>query len=293
MTITDKIKSSLLIRGDETHAFRDPAVIYIDGIFRLYCTLVETESDGSIYMYTVMMKSSDLNNWSAPIKLTPRDQSKNFSSPGNIVYVGDKVIDGRWVMCLQTYCRENGEKYGNKNSRIYVTESYDLENWKEPRPLLLKGRDAGLDGCGRMIDPYLIKKDDIWYCFYKQNGISYSISKDLNEWTFGGRIDGGENPSIVFHDGKYYMFCSPTNGIAVKTSTNLTDWYDEAGLLTFGQDEWVWARGRLTAGAVIRVGDEFLMFFHGTGPENETVVFDTHACIGVAWSCDLINWKWK
>jgi hypothetical protein len=35
------------------------------------------------------------------------------------------------------------------------------------------------------------------------------------------------------------------------------------------------------------------MFFHGTGPEDEETIFDTHACIGVAWSFDLKNWIWK
>ena len=29
---------TLLLRGDDTHAYRDPAVYYKDGIYRLYMT---------------------------------------------------------------------------------------------------------------------------------------------------------------------------------------------------------------------------------------------------------------
>ena len=46
MSILDAIHSSRLIPGDDTHAFRDPAVFYKDGVFRLFCTYAETEPDG-------------------------------------------------------------------------------------------------------------------------------------------------------------------------------------------------------------------------------------------------------
>ena len=161
-SIESLIQSSRLIAGDENHAFRDPAVIYKDSVFRLYCTYTETEADGSIYMYTVLMRSADLIHWSDPVKLTPRDRSINFSSPGCIV-----EWEGKYIMCLQTYCRENGEKYGNGRSRIYTMASSDLETWDEPRPLMVKG-NTSLADMGRMIDPYLIydRKRGLWNCFY-------------------------------------------------------------------------------------------------------------------------------
>ena len=85
MSIIDRIPSSRLIHGDDTHAFRDPAVVYRDGVFHLYCTYVETEDSGDIYMYTIHTCSADLIHWSAPEKLTPRNKALNYSSPGNIV----------------------------------------------------------------------------------------------------------------------------------------------------------------------------------------------------------------
>ena len=36
----------------------------------------------------------------------------------------------------------------------------------------------------------------------------------------------------------------------------------------------------------------YVMVFHGTGPEPEPIKFQTHACIGIAWSDDLKTWKW-
>lgn len=287
-SLVQSLSSSLLIEGNDTCAYRDPAVLYFEGTFYLYCTLVETEPEG-VFMYTALSESEDLIHWSPMRKLTVRDQSKNFSSPGNVVRLGEK-----WIMCLQTYCRENKEKYGNGNCRIFLMESTDLRTWSDPKPLMVMGDNISIEEAGRMIDPYLIEKDGLWYCYFKRDGkICYSTSLDLSHWTFQGNICGGENPSVIERDGKYYMFCSPQNGIAVKVSEDLIDWKDNGEILTFGQNHWDWARGRLTAGMVVQVDDGWLMFFHGTGPQDESVIFDTNACIGVAWSYDLKKWFWK
>lgn len=293
MTLLDRIKTSRLIPGDGTHAFRDPAAVYKDGVFRLYCTYVETEADGTVYMYTALMRSTDLVRWSDPVKLTPRDRSLNFSSPGNIVERG-----GKYVLCLQTYCRENGEKYGNGRSRIYTMTSADLEHWDEPQLLAVKG-DMPVGAMGRMIDPYLIydRKTGLWNCFYKQNGVSRSVSPDLKSWEYRGSFPGGENVSVLETNGGYVMFHSPENGIGIKRSRDLEHWEDAGELLTFGQKDWSWARGRLTAGFVLPYEENgetvYLMFFHGTGPEDERVCFDKNASVGLAWSRDLIRWEWR
>jgi hypothetical protein len=293
MSIIDAIPSSRLICGDDTHAFRDPAVIYRDGVFHLYCTYVETEDTGDIYMYTIHTRSTDLIRWSAPEKLTPRDKALNFSSPGNIV-----AKDGKFLLCLQTYPRENGEKYGNQNARVFTMASSDLETWDAPRMIPVKG-DIPVSEMGRMIDPYLIYDPNtrLWNCFFKQNGVSRSVSEDLTRWEFCGRMDGGENVSVLPKDGGYYLFHSPENGIGVKYSEDLTHWQDVGGLLTFGQEDWPWARGRLTAGFVLPFKESgetlYLMFFHGTGPEGEDVTFDANASIGLAWSRDLVTWEWR
>ena len=291
--ITDNLSSSLLIRGDASHAFRDPAVFYESGLFHLFCTYVETEPSGEIFMYTVQTQSRDLLRWTEPIKLTPRDSSLNFSSPGCVLR-----HEGSYILCLQTYPRPSGEKYGNADSRIFTMKSADLEHWDEPELIRVKG-NCPVGDMGRMIDPYLIydEKTGLWNCFFKQNGVSRSVSRDLENWDFKGSFSGGENVSVIKKDGLYYMFHSPENGIGVKVSEDLEHWEDTGILLTFGQDRWEWARGRLTAGFVLPFEEEgetlYLMFFHGTGPEDESVIFDAWGSIGVAWSRDLLNWEWK
>ncbi len=288
------IKSPIIFKGDDRTAYRDPAAICHDGVFRLFFTLVRTEDDGNIYMYTAVSKSRDLAEWTPPRTLTPRDRSLNFSSPGNVVRFGDE-----WVLCLQTYPRPNAEKYGNQTARIWTMRSKDLETWGEPELLRVKGPGVPVEQMGRMIDPFLLQdKDDPgkWWCFYKQNGVSMSHSRDLRNWTYFGRASAGENASVLVDGGEYVLFHSPGNGVGVKRSRDLATWQD-ADLITLGQKDWPWARGRLTAGFVLDLRGQpgigrYVMFFHGSGPEDERTMFDTHASLGIAWSGDLVTWDW-
>ena len=100
------ISSPVIFRGDATTAYRDPTVIHHDGWFRLFFTLVKIEPDKRPFSYTAWSKSRDLVEWSEPVVFTPRNQNLNYGSPGNIIRHGD-----RWVLCLQTYPRPNGERY--------------------------------------------------------------------------------------------------------------------------------------------------------------------------------------
>ena len=160
---------------------------------------------------------------------------------------------GEWVLCLSSYPRPNGEKYGNKDARIWMLRSKDLEHWSKPELLRVKGPDVPIEKMGRMIDPYLVEDKDEpgkWWCFYKQNGVSMSWSRDLKSWTYYGHADAGENACILVDGNEYVLFHSPHNGIGVKRSKDLRHWED-CGLITLGQKDWPWARGRLTAGFVL------------------------------------------
>jgi sucrose-6-phosphate hydrolase SacC (GH32 family) len=286
--------SPILLQGDATTAYRDPAVYFHNNCFYLYFTLVETEHDGRVFLYLAMTTSTDLKNFSTIRKLSPRDQSLNFSSPGNIIdYCGE------FRLCCQTYCRENGEKYGNENSRIWQLRSTDLTHWSNPELLKVKG-DIPQCQMGRMIDPYLLRDKDnpeIVYCFYKQNGVSISRSTDLENWEYIGNSECGENVCVLVESGEYWLWHSPRNGIGLMTSRDLINWKHSDELITLGQKDWDWARGRLTAGFVLdlrkhkEIG-KALLFYHGTGPENEEVIFDQYASIGFAWSDDLQTWDY-
>ena len=180
----DGIKSPILFKGDYKFAYRDPAVIYHDGEFHLFFTLVERAADSGMYLFTAYSKSEDLIHWTYPKKLTPRDRNLNFSSPGNIVRYNEQ-----WILCLQTYPTPNKETWGNSTSRIWIMRSDDLEHWSDPEILMVKGDDVPVSKMGRMIDPYLLEdanESGKWWCYYKQNGVSMSYSYDLMNWTFSG-----------------------------------------------------------------------------------------------------------
>jgi hypothetical protein len=289
-----RISSSILQEGDETTAYRDPAVVYHEGVFHLFYTIVLTDSSGAVFLHLAKSRSSDLISWTSPRILTPADPSLNYSSPGSIVRFQD-----RWVLCLQTYPRPGGEKYADDTARLWTMSSEDLEHWDEPRLLQIKGPDVPCEEMGRMIDPYIFQdKDDAtkWWCFYKQNGVSMSWSRDLETWHFFGHTEAGENACVVVEGAEYVLFHSPENGLGVKRSRDLVQWEDH-GTFFLGQAQWPWAQGRITAGFVLdlrhdpQVG-KCLLFFHGTGPEDEQTIFDTHACIGLAWSDTLADWHW-
>lgn len=294
------LQSPVLFQGDSVTAYRDPAVLYHDGLFYLWFTLVEIEPDGKIFSYTAQSQSRDLLAWSPPRKITPRDQNLNFSSPGNVVRFGDE-----WLLCLQTYPRpdyyfKDHPRYADKTARLFIKRSRDLQTWSEAELLRVKGPDVPVEEMGRMIDPFLLEDKDEpgkWWCFYKQNGVSMSFSYDLVNWTFFGRTESGENVCVLVDGDEYLLFHSPKNGIGKKRSSDLQNWQEVGELITLGQKDWSWARGRLTAGAVLDgrkipgVG-KYLMFFHGSGPEDERSMFDNYASIGIAWSDDLTTWDW-
>jgi hypothetical protein len=290
------LRSPVLFRGDATTAYRDPAIVYHNGLFYMYMSLIKIEPGAQTFQYTSWSRSGDLVHWTEPRIFTPRDQSLNFSSPGNVIRHGNQ-----WIICLQTYPRPHGEKFGNNSSRIWIMRSEDLENWGPAELLRVKGPDVPEEKMGRMIDPFLLQdKDDpmTWWCFFKQKGISYSSSNDLKTWTFAGSVPAGENPCIIVADNEYVLFHSPKNGIGVKRSTDLRTWRDD-GVLTLGQKQWTWAAGRITAGFVLDARNipgvgKYLMFFHGSKfPENDPRGgFDNFASIGIAWSKDLKQWEW-
>lgn len=287
------IKEPQIFKGDDQCAYRDPAVYYDGKTFYMYFTYVD-DTEELPYLHIGMSHSDDLVNWSPMKLLTEADRTKNYSSPGNII-----EHKGWYYMCLQTYCRENGEKYGNKNSRLFTIKSKDLMNWSEPEPIMVKG-DMPLDQIGRMIDPYIIRDKDEegkYWCFFKQNGASFSSSTDLKHWEFGGSVEAGENVCVIEKDDEYLIFHSPHNGIGILKSKDLRTFEDYCETIYLGQKEWPWAMGRITAGFVLDLTKDerfgkYIMFFHGSGPEDEQVYFDNNASLGLAWSDDLIHWEW-
>ena len=297
----NNLKSPVLFKGNEKIAFRDPAILYHERVFHLFFTFVEIEPDGKVFSYVAYSKTKDMKRWSKMRILTERNQMLNYSSPGNIVRFNDE-----WLLCFQTYPRPDqkstdGLVYGDKTARIFIMRSKNLKDWTDPELLKVKGDGISESEMGRMIDPYLLQdKDDPtkYWCFYKQNGVSYSYTRDFKSWTFVGNTVAGENVCVLVDNDKYLLFHSPDNGIGMKRSKDLTKWYDWGNLIVLGQDEWDWAKGRITAGAVLDLRsvkgiNAYVMFFHGSGPLTEKEGdFDKNSSLGIAWSSNLIDWNW-
>ena len=295
------LPSPILFKGTEKTAFRDPAVLYYKNSIYLFFSYSHIDDDGKIFSYTAMSTSKDCKSWS-PIKiLTPKDQSLDFSSPGNIIRFHDE-----WILCLQTYPRPgyttaHMPEFGTKDARLFIMRSKDLEHWSQHELLKVKGPDTPVDKMGRMIDPYLLEDKDEkgkWWCFYKQNGVSMSYTHDFKTWHYYGHTDAGENTCVLVENNEYILFHSPKNGIAIKRSNDLKTWTDDPQLITLGQNDWPWAAGRITAGTILNLKKnhhfgQYLLFFHGSGPlTEEQGDFDKNASIGIAWSPDLKNWQW-
>ena len=280
-----------LLIGDDFCAFRDPAAVYHNGVFHLYYTYTDDSAGGPWHLLGEST-STDLEHWTQPRFLFPKNKALNYSSPGDVVRDGED-----WVICFQSYCRENGEKYGNARSRLWTMRSKDLEHWSEPEILRVKGDDVPIEDMGRMIDPFLFKNGDEWWCFFKQNGVSYSKSPDLVHWTFMGHTDAGENSCVVKYKNGYRLFTSPENGMRVMDSTDLLHWHRATDDLTLGQADWDWAReGRLSAGFVLDNTERpdlprYIMFFHAS-LHTEEITFDNNASIAIAFSEDLNEWTW-
>ena len=293
-----RLRSPILFEGDAHSAYRDPAAFFHDGTFYLYMTCGSLEADGRIFWQTAWSKSTDLITWTKPRCFTPRDLTLNFSSPGGVVRDGHD-----FVLCLQTYPTPKlGQKYGDRNSRIWTMRSRDLENWGPPRLLCVQGPEVPPEKMGRIIDPFLLRdKDDPgkWWCLYKLQGkVCASWSRDLETWTPVGAGPGGENPCVIVDRGEYVLFHAPSNGIGISRSTDMKVWRN-VDLLTLGQRDWPWAQGRLTAGFVLdlrqdpRVG-KALLFFHGSRypEEDPRGGWASFVSIGLAWSDDLVHWDW-
>lgn len=299
------------LKGNPDLSFRDPCAIFHNDKLWVYYSLVRREERNRFYWYVAFSTTTDFISWTEPRIITNRGLDLNYSSPGNIIRYGNK-----WIICLQTLptpekFRKDPEHVfpspddpfhvtGDQHSRIWIMESEDLTSWGEPRLLRVKGPDIPQADMGRMIDAYLLQDKDqhsLWWCFFKQNGMSLARSRDLEHWTFVGSVEMGENVCVLPKDNEYVVFHSPKNGIGVKRTCNFEKWIDD-GILTLGQSDWPWAAKRLTAGFVIdlrhirKIG-KYLMMFHGSSQKwNKNRNAHGHCSLGMAWSDDLVKWDW-
>ncbi|MFC1614315.1 hypothetical protein ACFL5K_03370 [Gemmatimonadota bacterium] len=139
----DRVANPFLDRAPLVSS-RDPALHYHQGVLRCFYTAVD---DGGLFIDEI--HSSDLLNWSEPRRLT--EPGLNFSSPGNVIRVGD-----RWLLCVQSYPILPGEKYGSEESRLWIMSSDNLIDWSEPHQINPDGCRGTWTDSPRQIDPYML-----------------------------------------------------------------------------------------------------------------------------------------
>ncbi len=272
----------LIFEQTTEYSYRDPVAYIENGVIYLFFTLVENTPERQ-YFYVAMSQSTDFINWSKPRVLTEKDNLKNYSSPGNVI-----KYKGEYYLCVQTYPREDGQIYGNENSRIFMMKSKNLINWESPVLLKVKG-DISESDMGRMIDPYILQDNDKFMCFFKQNGVSFSTSTDLINWKFQGFTECGENVCVLKNNDEYIIFNSPENGINIMTTKDFKSFNDLTTLYLNQQDK-PWAKDRITAGFVLEVSSvspyKYAMIYHGDNEDN----YLFGASLAVAFSNDLCVW---
>jgi hypothetical protein len=277
-------------------AVRDPAAVLHGGVFHCFHTAVEPAGD-EYALFVDVTTSRDLTEWTPPRRLTP--PGLNFSSPGNVLWVDD-----RWALCLQSYPIAPGGQYGTDASRLWLMESSDLTHWSAPRLLQPDGCRAAWAHSRRQIDPYLVRHDGRFWCFYKTDGslgllVSEALTGGRAQWQEASDLrpvlsaadtpDGAtvENPCIVRTGDEFVLFFAPCRegrGIGTARSNDLVRWHD-VRYLDFPVVPW--APGGPTAAMVLDTRQErgsWTMFFHGDR-------LPPHgAALGGAWSSDLEHW---
>lgn len=274
----------IIFQGNDKIAYRDPAAYLHEGIYYLFFTISEKE-DGYMYNYVAMSWSKDLKEWSKPRKLTPKDRSLNYCSPGNVI-----EHNGEYIVCFSSYplvAPFTKQYWADDNARLFIMKTKDFQEFSNPE--LLNPKDGIPEGdIGRMIDPFIFQKDGMYYLFFKQNGISFSRSTDLLKWEYGGKGEGGENACVIEFEGQYLLIHSPKNGICFSISDDLIHWRDYH-FTTLEQEKWDWAKDRITAAFSMEMSPDFAyryaMFFHGS----KSVFPETHgnATLAVAFTNDF------
>jgi hypothetical protein len=293
-------------------AIRDPAVAFNNGVFYVYHTYVDFRGiydgyegvegvhHGRIYISTHLRTTEDLVGWSNTREVF--GGPNHYSSPGNVFR---HPVDGRWTICIQSYPFPPGRDTGDESCRLFLSHSDDLENWSEPQVMVAEGACHNYNDSPRQIDPFVVLDGDRAWCFYKTVGeLGLIVSDDgLQTWREAltdrpaigrGHMPTGEtveNPYVLRHANKWWMFLSPCSAprkIGWTCSEDITEW-PPVTYLDF--PDLPWAPHGPTAPAIVDMRDEsigaWVMLFHGD-TERRT---GHEAALGVALSDDLVNWR--
>ena len=135
-------------------------------------------------------------------------------------------------------------------------------------PIITKDIVNDYDGVTGTADPFIIKKDGIYYCFFEistgnvsTSTLGYAYSYDAITWTYGSKLSGLETrcafPNVKLDsNGEWYMIPD--------TSANL-DVYKAVNFPSVWQKEYTLLNGKFADTDIIKIGDIYYMFTMKTG----------------------------
>lgn len=130
-------------------------------------------------------------------------------------------------------------------------------------PIITKDIVNDYDGVTGTADPFIIKKDGVYYCFFElstgnvnTSTLGYAYSYDAITWTYGSKLSGLETrcafPNVKLDsNGEWYMLPD--------TSANL-DVYKAVNFPSVWQKEYTLLNGRFADTDIIKIGDIYYMF---------------------------------
>lgn len=76
--------------------------------------------------------------------------------------------------------------------------------------------------------PYIVKKDGLYHMVYGPSHIRLAVSKDLSKWEPKGNLfsesDGARDPSLLLHNGTFYVVYCSVKGVRLRKSKDLIHW---------------------------------------------------------------------
>ena len=135
-------------------------------------------------------------------------------------------------------------------------------------PIITKDIVNDYEGVTGTADPFITKKDGIYYCFFElstsnisTSTLGYAYSYDAITWTYGSKLSGLETrcafPNIKLDsNGEWYMLPD--------TAANL-DVYKAVNFPSVWQKEYTLLNGKFADTDIIKIGDIYYMFTMQTG----------------------------
>ncbi|MGJ8680531.1 family 43 glycosylhydrolase [Paraglaciecola sp.] len=84
--------------------------------------------------------------------------------------------------------------------------------------------------------PTIVKKDGLFHMIYGPSPIRLAVSSDLYKWQLKGNLfseeNGARDPSLLFHNGTYYIVYCTEKSVALRTSKDLVNWSEPKIIFT-------------------------------------------------------------